>query len=108
MSDITGPFGGEAGEVVAPGFRLLPPSEEWGETKWTLTGVLPGGMSPRRDISHYDLEDRLVACGLLTRAQCDSESGQFFAYPSDRAHGLRVGAWLKERLERDVTASLLE
>lgn len=95
-------------ETVAPGFHLYHRSlHNWGEDmpEWTVTGCLPSEPfdNPWYDVSHYDLERALIAQGVLREEQCDSESGQFFVYPDSLEQCRAVGAWLKERLERDHT-----
>ena len=95
--------------TVAPGFTLYSDFEDEDMPTWTVTGCLPTDPdSPWYNVSHYDLEDALVKAGVLERSQCDSESGQFFVYPSSEEQGRRVGAWIKERLERNVAEMILQ
>ncbi len=89
------------GEVVAPGFEIYSPDSIMGQINdsWLITGCLPSD-DLWRDVSHYDLERYLINAGLLTETQCDSESGQFFAYPIDEVQARAVGGRIEFLLDR--------
>ena len=90
-------------ETVAHGFTLIE-DDDPDMPRFTVTGCLPSNPdSPWYHVGHYDLEEAIIAAGLLTRAECDSESGQFFVYPKTLESARAVGRWIDERLVRSDT-----